>query len=644
MNKVFIILCLSLLSLTLILFKKYKEANNKRIILFFIFFLSVNIFSLVYIFSAFIQINNKLFSSFIQKNNYTRGDILTQDNNILVTNMFVYDVFLELARMPSKKKITRDNKKTFISDKRLKLNFINNYADFLNIKKEVLIKRFFSDKKEVIIKRNVDILTYQKLKKVKKLYSLRFKKKSKRVNFSSIVPSSLLGYVNREKLYDVFINLDNISLKMKKKVYEKITILLKNKVYEKKLLYEKLSFNDKGKLKIAQNIKSSVAQIILNLSKKLSLPISFELSPHFGLSGIERSFNDYLSPKNNYHRKNGHNITLTLNHSIQEIIYKEFEELSHQYDFKLGMALMMNPDNGNILGYVEFFHPKYENKNKAFSSYISQVPYEFGSVIKPISLASILQYNKDLSLNTKVFCENGSWRYNNAVLRDANRSYNYLTIREVMEKSSNIGMAKLSLQLGKKRFYSMLKRFGFGNKIKFPLKTTRGILTNVKNWDPLSLSRFSIGQGFSSSLLQLVTAYCSLANGGKRVYPNLVLKIGPEIYNHNLLTQEQRIIEKEVALKTIISMKGVVSRGTGKKAFINGINIIGKTGTGQKWINEKNEYSHNKHIISFLGFPKLMKSKFVLAVAIDEPPKNITSSLTASLFKSITKKSLSYIQ
>ena len=225
--------------------------------------------------------------------------------------------------------------------------------------------------------------------------------------------------------------------------------------------------------------------------------------------------------------------------------------------------------------------------------------------------------------STVIDCEKGRWIYLKRPLTDSH-NYDKLTVAGVIQKSSNIGTAKVALTLGKERVYEVLKTFGFGEKtgLPFPLES-RGYLPRPKRWDGLSITRFPIGYGIRVSPLQLLRAYCALASNGNLPELRLVDRLvdtatGKETKNPPKIIR--RTFMNPAAHRQLVDMMITVTEpgGTATKAAIPGYRVAGKTGTSRKYVPGRG-YSRGAYFASFVGFVPAYKPRLVMLVTFDNP-------------------------
>ena len=236
--------------------------------------------------------------------------------------------------------------------------------------------------------------------------------------------------------------------------------------------------------------------------------------------------------------------------------------------------------------------------------------YEPGSTMKPVVISSALDHNI-VTPNTRFNCEKGYW--SKMKLRDSHRM-GVASVTRILVESSNIGTTKIALKMGKILLYQSLRRFGFGKRTGIPLGPEAiGTLRKPNKWDYLSISRFSIGQGMSVTPMQLVRAYCALANGGYLVKLRLIDSIQDTITGRiekKKIETPNKVFMKDKSQKEIVEMMKLVTQegGTAKRAALKNYAVAGKTGTSQKWIptdkvnNIPGHYSQKKFFATFIGF------------------------------------------
>ncbi len=364
-----------------------------------------------------------------------------------------------------------------------------------------------------------------------------------------------------------------------------------------------------------------------------------------GLEGLELSFNEYLKGKPGWKfterdatgrevltsrryeidPRDGFNLILTIDVAIQTLAESELDRIMEKFEPQSASLLVMDPKTGEILALAN--RPAYDlneaskvlpasRRNCVVTDF-----FEPGSTFKPFIASAALQ-EKVVQLSDHFFCENGSFRVAGHVIHDVH-PHGSLSVAEIVAKSSNIGMGKIGYRLGQNKIFQYAKKFKFGEKsgIELPGEVT-GWVHPVSKWSKLTPYMVSIGQEITVTTLQLVRAYCTLANGGTIVKPRLVKKVvdsqGRVIFEPTTQEKEQ-VISPEVAKQIAQAMEGVVSsEGTGANAQVEGYSVAGKTGTAQK-ASQGGGYSHSKFVSSFVGFLPAREPQAVIAVIVNEP-------------------------
>lgn len=348
----------------------------------------------------------------------------------------------------------------------------------------------------------------------------------------------------------------------------------------------------------------------------------------------------------------GHNVTLTLDKNIQYIAEKELARAVESSGAKGGIALVMEPDSGNVLAMANYpgFNPntyfKYHAgllRNRSIAD-----SFEPGSTFKVFLIAAALE-ERVITPRDGFNCENGSYSIGGRTIHDTHK-YGRLSVADILKYSSNIGAAKIGSRLGQERLYSYLRRFGFGEKTGIDLPgEAGGYVRDKSQWFGVDLATISFGQGVSTTSIQLVAAMSAVANGGLLVKPHLVEKITDE--NGNILQQfspetRQRVISPEIASEVAKMMEGVtIEGGTGSAAAVEGFRVAGKTGTAQKVDPVTRGYSVDKRTASFIGFVPADRPRLTILVVIDEPKTSPYGGVVAApAFSAIALQSLCYLK
>jgi cell division protein FtsI/penicillin-binding protein 2 len=349
---------------------------------------------------------------------------------------------------------------------------------------------------------------------------------------------------------------------------------------------------------------------------------------------------------------NGYNVVLTIDLNIQFIVENEISQAAGDVEFDTCSVIVMDPATGEILAMAGF--PNFDSNRIAefrddiIRNHPVETVYEPGSTMKPITGCIALELGA-VGMDSIFYCEKGAWHARRGfTLHDAHR-FEDLTFREIIEKSSNIGIAKVSLLIGEKRLHENVLRFGFNKRTGIGLREERaGFVWPLNKWSKLSIYEVPMGHELSVTSLQLANAYCTIANGGNLMKPILVKRIEDE--NGNLIEETKPEIVRNVLSRTTTNrmkaaLTGVVSEsGTARRADITGYTEAGKTGTAQKIVDGR--YSHKIFDTSFVGFAPVKDPRVVILVAMNgtRKPNHYAGTVAAPVFARIGEQVLRYLE
>lgn len=380
-----------------------------------------------------------------------------------------------------------------------------------------------------------------------------------------------------------------------------------------------------------------------------------------GLEGLEAAFQEWLvggSASYTVHRDaagrrlymdaqgnevsvRGNDLRLTVDANVQFAAEEALARTVEKTGGKWGGCIVVDVRSGDILAWGEYpaFNPNAYSGYKAsqWRSRNAVDAMEPGSTIKPFLIAAALDEGI-VTPETLVNCENGKWRVGGVTIRDTHK-YDEITVREVLMYSSNIGCAKIGLEMGREKWHDWLARLGFGERTGLPFPgEARGILRPARKWYDADLAATSFGQGFSASMAQMAQAFLTLANHGVMRPLKLIIE-GPERER----APERRIFSRE-ASDTVLKMMGeVVENGTGRSARIQGLSVGGKTGTAQK-ASAEGGYG-DEYVGSFVGLFPAEDPEYLVLVAVDEPQtSHYGSQVAAPAFREVTLASMAYLR
>src|SRR5690349_20308296 len=389
-----------------------------------------------------------------------------------------------------------------------------------------------------------------------------------------------------------------------------------------------------------------------------------------GLSGIEREFDEQLrgqpgrmlisvdARKRWFGRverqpEPGENVVLTIDQTIQYIAEKELENAVRENGAAAGTVIVENPHTGEILALANrpTFNPNLTKKirpqelnNRAISDI-----YEPGSTFKLVTLSAALDQHLTRP-SELVDCQMGSIIVAGRRIHDWHR-YGVLSVADILAHSSDVGTIRIGLRLGDDRLYHYMRAYGFGSQTGIELPgETRGMTKPVSRWSKVSIGAISMGQEIGVSPLQLASMVSTIANDGLYVPPRIVAGTTAPRSTPQLIAFHpalgRRVISSLTAAEMKHMMEGVVLRGTGKKAILDGYSSAGKTGTAQK-IDASGRYSHRQHIASFAGFAPVNDPAVTVLVVLDSPaggyPHDGGGEAAAPVFARIAQQVLAYM-
>ncbi len=340
------------------------------------------------------------------------------------------------------------------------------------------------------------------------------------------------------------------------------------------------------------------------------------------LNGKKYAFVDYPMIK----PKNGNHVVTTLDITYQMIIEEELSRAVRKHNAKKGTAVLVEPHTGELLAIACMANPSRQEKTNSdpmFRNGAVQDAFEPGSTFKIVTAAAALE-ERLTSPGDLIHCENGAYAISsNHTIHDHEKAYAWLTMSQVLEKSSNIGIAKIGKKLGKETLFRYTQNFGFGSRTDIGLPgETGGLIQPFYQWNDFSMAMVSFGEGISVSALQLAMMVSTVANGGELLKPRIVREVLSEngtVIDQTSVEVIRRVISTETAVKLTTILKGVVERGSGSGAIVKGISIAGKTGTAQKSLPGYSGYTPGAVVSSFVGFWPAESPMFVLVVILDEP-------------------------
>ncbi|MTJ13890.1 penicillin-binding protein 2 [Anabaena sp. UHCC 0187] len=318
---------------------------------------------------------------------------------------------------------------------------------------------------------------------------------------------------------------------------------------------------------------------------------------------------------------------LTIDSRLQRVAREALKKQITKFSAKRGAVIVMDAIDGSILALISqpTYNPnQYSNFDiSLFRNWTVADLYEPGSTFKPVNIAIALENGAIKPDDT--FEDPGSIKIGTHTIKNAEKTgYRRLTIPEILQTSSNIGMVRIIQRIKPSIYYNWLERLGLGQKVETDLPfEVRGQLKSQEQFisSAIEPATTSFGQGFSLTPLQLVQLHGALANGGKLVTPHVVRGlIDSQGVTHYSLTlpAPRQIFSATTTQKVVEMMETVVSVGTGKASKISGYRIGGKTGTAQK-ASPNGGYIKGARITSFVAILPVESPRYVVFAVVDEP-------------------------
>lgn len=359
-----------------------------------------------------------------------------------------------------------------------------------------------------------------------------------------------------------------------------------------------------------------------------------------GIEGIERQYDEYLRGTPGWRvlqkvptrgsrpvagspfmaPRDGSDIELTIDVGLQGSAEMELEKALARTDAQWGMVLAMEPSTGEILAMTEKTGPRFRSKDGAAMNHCLSAQFEPGSTFKIVAFAAALEQGV-VELDQIFDAGGGKYDFGFYKLRDS-KEHDSLSVREAFWYSSNIVTAQIANLLGKQNLYRYARKFGFGSISGIDLPgEVAGILRKPVEWSGRSLGTIAIGHEMTVNLVQLVSAFAAIANGGMLMEPHVVREIR-DADGHPVFQAEptaiRRVLRPETAATLRDLLAGVVREGTSKQAALDRWDAAGKSGTAQM-LNDDGTFSNRNYVSSFVGFVPAGNPKIALAVVLVDP-------------------------
>lgn len=399
-----------------------------------------------------------------------------------------------------------------------------------------------------------------------------------------------------------------------------------------------------------------------------------------GLGGLERQYDDDLHGTPGHMLSDldakrhalastlqeplpGENLQLTIDEKIQYVAEKALDHAMEKYKALNGTVVVQDAHTGQILALAirPTFNPndfRHATNGLLRNHAVSDV-YEPGSTFKLVTYSAALDAGT-ITPDSVIDCQGSIMTlFGRTIHDDHGDHFGRLTASEALWHSSNVGAVKVALGMGREKFYSYMRAYGFGARsgIELPAET-RGILRPTHRWGATSIASLAIGQEVGVTPVQLVSMVSTIANGGTYLPPRMLLNTASST-NDNLQAQPfhpglevppklpegaHRVISPLVSAEMRKMMEGIVLYGTGRTAALNGYSAAGKTGTAQKIDVATHAYSKTAVVASFAGFAPVNNPAISVAVIIDSPQgEHHGAFVSAPVFAEVAQQVLEYL-
>lgn len=313
----------------------------------------------------------------------------------------------------------------------------------------------------------------------------------------------------------------------------------------------------------------------------------------------------------------GQDIVLSIDKDLQAVAERYLQEAVVEHEADGGGIGVMDPETGEILAVANYptFDPNEIKKSIASQRRLSFFtdPIEPGSTLKVLTISGAID-SKISRPDTHYFCEYGKFKIGTHTINEAEskKQFEWLSVEEILQHSSNIGTTKIAFELGAKKLIEYFTAFGLGSKSGIEIAgESRGIFPELNELSPLRLSNVSFGQGIAVTGIQMLSAISTIANNGVYVAPTIIITKDRKI--------NSRVVVSPETAKTMTGMMvKAVEQGTGANARVPFFTIAGKTSTAQR---PSADGGYKGYVSGFVGFPVNTAKKFVAYVYIENPKK-----------------------
>jgi len=332
----------------------------------------------------------------------------------------------------------------------------------------------------------------------------------------------------------------------------------------------------------------------------------------------------------------GKDLTLALDSKIQYIAFTQLKDAVEKHRAKAGGIVVVDTHTGEVLALANL--PTYNPNNRTvltgaqLRNRVMTDTFEPGSTMKPFTVALALD-TKRVTPNSTFQTAPGRMTIGSATISDSH-AHGLMTVSEIIQKSSNIGTAKMALQMQSQEMWELLTTAGFGQQPKFGFPgAVAGRVRPHRTWRPIEQATISYGHGISVSLIQLAHAYTIFTRNGDLIPLSFQKLDKPPVGQH--VISEKTAREMREMLETVVSPEG-----TAPKAQVPGYRVGGKTGTAYKVVGGR--YDTRKYVSSFVGFAPASNPRIIIAVMIDEPSgaQHVGGDVAAPVFSVVAANAL----
>ncbi|MEW6021139.1 MAG: penicillin-binding protein 2 [Pseudomonadota bacterium] len=309
----------------------------------------------------------------------------------------------------------------------------------------------------------------------------------------------------------------------------------------------------------------------------------------------------------------GKDLVLSVDSKLQYIAFNSVKNAVEKFNAQAGGAVVLDVQTGEVLAMANY--PSYNPNDRRhltgaqLRNRVITDTFEPGSTIKPVTVALGLE-TKRITPNTVFDTSPGRMVVTGKTIRDTH-NYGVRTVGGIIQKSSNIGVVKISQLIPPQEMWEMYTKLGYGQAPRFGFPgPTAGRVRPWKSWRPIEYANMAFGHGLSVSLLQMARSYMIFARNGD-IIPLSFVKVNEKPVG-------QQVISPQTAAQVRTMLESVVSpEGTASKAQVPGYRVGGKTGTAEKIVN--GHYSRTDNIGYFVGIAPMSKPRFIIAVMVDNP-------------------------